>query len=119
MSLKDDIGRADDSKREAVDMSEFWPGVQGLCISKLTSWDSFTYSQQFDKATDLFSHLLVRCITDGNGERVFTDDDVALLGKKSPEALKKLYEIAVRINKLGKQDQDDIEKNSASRGAAS
>jgi hypothetical protein len=58
--------------------------------------------------------LLVRCIVDPDtGERVFKDGHAEILGEKSAAVLSRLVAIAMRLNKLRKEDVEDLGKDSA------
>jgi hypothetical protein len=66
------------------------------------------------------ARLLVRCISDEKGNRLFTDDQAEQLGKKSAKVLDRLFSVAQRLNGLSKQDVDELVKNSdAGQGAGS
>ena len=47
---------------------------------------------------------------------MFTDRDVERLGKKSALALDRIYEVAQRLNGIGKKEIDELTKNSESEG---
>jgi hypothetical protein len=55
--------------------------------------------------------ILVRCIVDEQGNRIFSDAQAADLGKKSLAALNRLLTVAKRLNLLEAQDGDNLEKN--------
>jgi hypothetical protein len=61
------------------------------------------------------ARLLVRCIVDEGGERLFNDNgDATLLGEQPADVLDRVYAIASKANGLSKADEDDIAKNSDS-----
>jgi hypothetical protein len=57
------------------------------------------------------ARLLVRCLSDEQGKRIFGDDDADVLGTKSGAVLDRLYVIAQRVNKLTAKDLEDAAKN--------
>lgn len=58
--------------------------------------------------------LLVKCICDEKGERLFRDEDVSKLGEVEAPVLVKLNIDALRINKMRTSDIEDLVKNSDS-----
>jgi len=60
--------------------------------------------------SNMMAHLLVLCLEDpATGERIFTDDDVDELARKSGLTLGKLFRIARRLSGLG--DLDDAKND--------
>ncbi len=116
MSLKDAILKAVDRKREAVDVSEFWPEAKTVYIAVMdgTARDSWECNVRdaLNEKKDLTALYLVRCLEDENGARIFTDEDVTALGSKNWQALDKLYDVAVRLNKTSRAALEELEKNS-------
>lgn len=61
------------------------------------------------------ARLLVRCITDEGGERLFNDNgDADRLGAQPADVLDRVYAVAAKSNGLSKADEDDLAKNSDS-----
>jgi hypothetical protein len=58
------------------------------------------------------AQLLVKCIVDETGTRVFTDRDAGLLGMKNGKILDKLYDVAAALSGLSEEDQAAMEGNS-------
>jgi hypothetical protein len=58
--------------------------------------------------------LCAKTIVNEAGQLLFTDDDIAALGAKSARALDKIYDIACKLNGIGKDDIKELEKNSGS-----
>jgi hypothetical protein len=56
------------------------------------------------------ARLCVRTICDENGKRLFTDKQINELGKKSARALNRCYQVAERLNGLGRY-REGLEKN--------
>jgi len=55
--------------------------------------------------------LVARCLVDADGNRLYSDAEIAALGRKSAVVLDRLYEVASRLNKLRKSDIEELEKN--------
>lgn len=56
--------------------------------------------------------LLVKCIVDENGDRIFTDQDTGLLGMKNGKVLDRLYDVATRLSGMSDDEAEEIEGNS-------
>ncbi|MFF2383772.1 hypothetical protein [Streptomyces sp. NPDC058108] len=56
--------------------------------------------------------LLVKCLVDEAGERLFTDKDVAALGAKNGKVLDRLYDVAAALSGLSEEEQEEMEGNS-------
>lgn len=115
MSLKDTILAAQDMKREAVEVPEWACTVYVRCMSasERDSFESAVYDAKSKGVTgeNIRAKLLVRCLCDDNGARLFTDTDVASLGSKSAAVVDRLFDIAQRLNGIGAKDVEDLEKN--------
>lgn len=72
--------------------------------------------------TNARAGLLVKCLVDESGQRIFTDQDAGLLGMKNGKVLDRLYDIAARLSGLSEEEQEAMEGNSetpAADGASS
>jgi hypothetical protein len=58
------------------------------------------------------ANLLVKCIVDEAGNRIFTDKDAGLLGMKNGKVLDRLFDIAARLSGLNDEEAEAIEGNS-------
>lgn len=56
--------------------------------------------------------LLVKCLVDEQGNRIFKDNDAPALGKKNGAVIDRLYDVAAELSGLSEQAQKDIEGNS-------
>src|SRR5688572_32507685 len=52
--------------------------------------------------TNIRAKLLVRCVCDEAGKRLFSDDDADALGETSAVPLDRLFPVAQRLNRLTK-----------------
>jgi len=73
--------------------------------------DASTYFQGASSGKDPegIGRLLVRCIVDAEGNRVYTDDETALIGSKPMKLIAPLVEIAMRES--GLSDEEGLRKN--------
>ena len=58
--------------------------------------------------------LCTRAIVDEQGKRLFGDEDIAALGRKSAGALAKVYDTAAELSGISEADVDELTKNSVS-----
>lgn len=55
--------------------------------------------------------LCVWCIRDDAGKRLFTNEDIVALGRKSAKALTRVADVAMRLNGMTPEDAEALEKN--------
>lgn len=67
-----------------------------------------------DNMKNLRAKLVALTIVDEEGNRIFSQQDVNLLGKKSALALNRVFEVAQRLNGLKPEDVEELTKNSES-----
>lgn len=51
------------------------------------------------------------CIGDDEGNRIFSDKDIATLGEKEGNVLDRIFKFAQKINGLSEKETEEIEKN--------
>lgn len=56
--------------------------------------------------------LVVKCLVNENGERIFDDSDVKELGSKNGAVLDRLFDVARELSGMGQDAVADAEKNS-------
>lgn len=119
---RDDILSADDLVREEVPVPE-WGGVvlvQALNGEDRDKYESSIYNVEREgkevkvKYTNVNvkARLAAYSIVDESGQRIFSDADIARLGKKSAAALNRVVDVCQRLSGITKKDMDDLEKNS-------
>jgi hypothetical protein len=119
MNLRDQIVAAADCVREAVEVPEWncTVYVRSIIAQDLDSWQAETYLyKDGDVATNLANirgRLLVRCLVDEAGQRIFADNEAALLGAKSTQVIDRLYKVAQRLNAVTSKDVEELAKNSS------
>lgn len=60
------------------------------------------------------ARLVAWSIVDGDGNRIFSDREIKLLGAKSAHALERVYEAARKLSGLTEEDIEEMVGNSAS-----
>jgi len=117
---KDQILQADHKKFEDVEVKE-WGGtvrLQELSASDRDQWESESFLIAADGASAKFNpkharaRLVVRCLVDEKGRRMFTDDEVAAIGSLSAASVQKLFNKARKLNAISESDIKELEGNS-------
>jgi len=112
---RDAILDADDIKTEDVAVPE-WGGtvkikaLMGVERDKFEA-DMVKSNNKYDFA-NIRAKLVAMSVVDADGNRLFTDQDVAALGNKSAGALNRVFEVAQRLSGLTQEDVDELAKNS-------
>lgn len=114
MPTRDQIFAATDLKVEIVPCPE-WGGDVTVTTMQGAQRDQFeaaiTDAAGKVSKENIRARLLVRCIVDEKGNRVFSDDDAATLGTKSARVLDRLFTKARELNGLSKEDVEELAKN--------
>lgn len=116
---KDQILEASDLKTEPVDVPE-WNGSVNVRTMTGADRDAFEASLVTVDASGKVSQnldnmrvkLLVVTVVDDNGNRLFDEGDIAMLGRKSTAAIERVYAAAARLNGIGAKAEADAAKNS-------
>lgn len=113
MLNREQILSVQDSKIETVEVPE-WGGsvcVRAMSAKERDGWE-IRYATDFaNKNRSVRGSLCAVVICDENGNRLFTEQDIPVLEQKSAAALDRLFDVAMRMNGLRKQDVDELEKN--------
>ena len=121
MSLlsKTAILAADDLQTEELEVPE-WGGAVRVRSFTGRERDAFEASMVRgdgrDRKVDLTNmraRLVGLTVIDEAGQRLFTDDEVDLLGAKSGAALDRVFAIAQKLNGLSGADVEELSKNSS------
>jgi hypothetical protein len=64
------------------------------------------------KSQNFRARLVARCIVDEDGKRMFADEDITSLGKKSSKALSMLFDECQKSSGMTKEDVAELEGNS-------
>ena len=116
---RDDILAAPDITTIEVDVPE-WGGVVVCKPLSAAQRDAFEASVTETKngqtklnGTNFRAKLVARCIVDPeNGLRLFTNEDIELLGKKSSKALSRVFDAVSTASGMTKEDLESLEGNS-------
>jgi hypothetical protein len=120
MLSRDAILAADDLEKELVSVPE-WGGdvwVRCMTATERDEWEASVVTMdnkgQNPKADlrNIRAKLVVRCVIDEAGVRVFGEEDTVALGAKSAAALDRLYAVAARLSKISKEDEKELLGNS-------
>lgn len=126
-NLREAILSRDDLPVEVVSVPEWGMDVRVRALSG-TERDAYTASCMKRKGKDgdfemtfedASARLVVRCVVDDAGNRVFADSDAAALGAKNAVALNRLFEVAQRLSGLRNEDFEELLGNSGGAPAAS
>lgn len=97
---------------EEVQVPE-WGGsvfVREMSGEERDAWEAIAFAEG-NKAANVRATLAATCICDADGKRLLSDADVSALGKTSAAALDRVFDAALRINRLRKKDYEDSAKN--------
>jgi len=115
---RDAILKAEDLPRELIEVPE-WGGSLYIRALTGTERDAFEASvvEQRGKSTkmnlrNIRAKLVALTVVNEDGERLFSDADIKLLGGKSAAVLDRLFEVAQKLSGLRDEDVDELAKNS-------
>lgn len=115
---RDDIMKSQDLAFEDVEVPEWGPGFIRIKTMTGTERDAYEASLYDLKGKevkmnrdDIRAKLLVKCLVDEKNERLFSDAEIKMLGKKSAKVLDKLFTIAQKLNSMSEEDVKELEKN--------
>jgi len=116
MSLltKDQILQVKDNQTIEVEVPE-WGGKVKLQSMSGFARDRFEASivgkQGGMNTTNIRAKLVAACVIDANGELMFSEKEVAALGKKSAKALDRIFSAAQKLNAMGDSEIESLAKN--------
>lgn len=104
---------ADDVRKEKINVPE-WKGDVFLRVLTGTDRDRFeeSYADQKMKAFRIRFLLLALC--DESGDRLFSDDEADILGKKSSVVINRLFEAGWKLNAFTQEAVDALGEDSPS-----
>lgn len=101
---KDDILKADDLPTRDVEVPE-WGGIVRVRGLTGTERDRFEFSlaaaQNNPSQVEVRAQIVGRCLVDGDGERLFSDKEIAKLGAKSGAALDRVFDVVRELSGMG------------------
>ena len=111
---RNQILEAQDIKTEIVEVPE-WGGEVTVKLLSGTERDQFESSVIDDKGKfkkdNIRAKLVLKCVVDEQGKPLFAPADLEALGAKSSVALDRVFAAAQRINRIGKEDIEELAKN--------
>lgn len=117
---RDQILKAQDLPTEDVPVPE-WGGtvrVRALTGAERDAFEQSIVEQRGRSARmnlqNLRAKLVALTVVDEEGNRIFSDSDAKLLGKKSALALNRVFEVAQKLSGLTSEDVEELTKNSES-----
>lgn len=114
---RDDVFAAEDRVIEEVHVPEWggWMRVRSLSGAERDALEqSMVVIRGKEREQNLVAFrqkLIARSVVDDQGKRIFSDADVADLGKKSAAALDRVASVAVRVSKMTPEDVEELTKN--------
>lgn len=115
------IEAVDDRTHEDVEVPE-WGGT--VRVVGLTGADRDAYEATFvdakgkpavQRLRNIRAKLVVKCLVDADGNRLFTDDKAKALGEKNGAVIDRLFDVARRLSGIGqdavKEGKDSSEND--------
>jgi len=110
---KEAILAAQDLKTESVSVPE-WGGevlVQTLTGTAKDAFERGCFEDNKAGKVNVRARLIAACVVDDKGNRLFTEQDIEALGRKSVKALDRVFDKASELNAVTGKDAEAIEKN--------
>lgn len=120
MGLKEELLGLEDREIVEVEVKQ-WGGrkvrVAAMSAAERDQYELESYEEaelakkEGRRVRNVRARMLVQCLVDELGQRIFTTADIDALGGKSAAALDRLYSVAQRLNGYSLKDVKDLEKN--------
>ena len=123
MSLSDLILQSDDLPRVAIPTPE-WPAADGKLFCRPLTGSERRYLERLfrrSEAEDMVqepvdprAYVCAKAICTGDGDRVFSDDQISAVAEKNSIVLDRAYDVIMRISgiRASTAEQEDARKNS-------
>ncbi len=112
MLSRDQILQSDDLPRKEVLVPE-WGGSVFVRTMSGSERDRFEAAHLRNPEKNFRARLAVLTVCDDKGSPLFNDADIETLGAKSSSALTRIFEAASKLNRLSKEDYEDLGNGSA------
>lgn len=110
MLSKGAILAADDIRIKTVDVPE-WGGTVGIRVISGTDRDKFEQSYSDKDMGNFRIRFLAASLCDEHGGRLFTDEDVEELGRKSSLVINRLFAVAFAHSAFSGEAVDELGKD--------
>lgn len=85
--------------------------VCGMTAAERDSWEASLFTgkgkhRQFN-ADNIRAKLVAKCVVDENGNRLFSEQDVATLGRVRVDVMARLHTVAQRLSGITDADEED------------
>lgn len=98
MSLADDILGINDHQSAPVEVPEWG---RTLYVKSLTVDERLKVQKHFHDRSKFLGLVVVECVTDQDGNRVFSDEHIPALLKKNGAILERLFLECLKVNGMG------------------
>lgn len=114
MLSKKDILDKEDLKTKTIEVPE-WGGEVIIATMSGFARDRFEASilgkNGGMNTSNIRAKLVAASVIDDKGNLMFTEDDIAKLGKKSCAALDRIFEESQKLNRIGDKEIESLAKN--------
>jgi hypothetical protein len=111
MLNKHKIFAADDMRYTEVDMTAEWGDKLRIKTMSIEEQLQYEKIKETENAGDIVLQMVLVCCVDQDGKRLFENDDVKELQKKSTAAVFKVFNACIELNSLPKDDLEQKAKN--------
>jgi hypothetical protein len=114
---REQILAGSDLPKELVPTPE-WGGdvyVRTMTAGERDRWESEHFA---DPKTDVRGRLAAFTLCDEQGNRLFTSADIGALSALSCKPLARIWDVAIRLNRVTRGDVEELEKNSGASHSA-
>ena len=111
---KADILSASDLKREEVDVPE-WGGkvlVTSFSADAKDAIEFKLFGLNQKSGVGIRAAYVGLALVDEHGQRLFTDEEIPMLGTKFAGAVDRVFEVVSKLNRISQKDIEELEKNS-------
>lgn len=101
------------SRVEKVEVGGDYVFIRSMSVAERDTWEQLLLkSREGGKVSDKFrASLLVRCICDENGKRLFEDSDIDCVANLPADDGDRLYDVGARLAGITKEAVEEIAKN--------
>lgn len=87
-------------------------GIRVLTVGERDSYEREWIGKKEQGIENFRAKYLARCLCHpDSGERLFTDDQITELSRKSSRVIGRLFDIAIRHNAMSNEDVEELAKN--------